>query len=278
MAKITHGTPEQFLNALENKIQELGGNVQDDVTSAVETEDDKERYIHTLIGDIQSEFIGTVDSMKFDTIDDSLIITVVLGNEVREFSVPYSDLKFDWNKIDEDTQYISNEIDEEFNREYVDDTIIESSVNSASSRFNKVLGSADYYDHPKYSKTLYLPSTRQGKVKLTIGTFSDPSYDDDHTFEILAIVDVESRRIDFTLDSEKLYEAVDIRDGHEKLSGYDDRYDDPEVTVDEIYEYFMTLDQNDVDDTIVELADDFDANRVKQMFGPITASSRFSKV
>lgn len=138
MAKITHGTPEQFLNALENKIQELGGSVQNDVTSAIETENDKERYIHALIGDIQSEFIGTVDSMKFDTMDDSLIITVVLGNKVREFSVPYSDLKFDWNNIDEDTQYISNEIDEEFNREYIDDTIIESNVDSASSRFSKV--------------------------------------------------------------------------------------------------------------------------------------------
>lgn len=89
-------------------------------------------------------------------------------------------------------------------------------------------------------------------------------------FEILAIVDVESRRVDFTLDAEKLYETLDIRDGHEKLSGYDDRYDDPEDTVDEIYEYFMTLDQNDIDDTIIELADDFDVNRVKQMFGPIT--------
>lgn len=89
-------------------------------------------------------------------------------------------------------------------------------------------------------------------------------------FEILAIVDVESRRDDFTLDSEKLYEELHIRDGHEKLSGYDDRYDDLEGTVDEIYEYFVTLDQNDIDDTLIELADDSDVNRVKRMFGPLT--------
>ena len=273
-----HGTPEQFEAALKNKIQELGGSIQDDVTSAVEIDDDKERYIHTLIGDIQSEFEGTVDSMKFDTNDDSLIITAVLGDEVKEFTVPYSDLKFDWNNIDEDTQYISNEIDEEFNREYVDDVISESSVNSAASKFGKVLGSADYYDYPKYSKTLYLPSIRQGKVKLTIGAFSDPGYDDEHMFEILAIVDVESRRVDFTLDSEKLYEKLNIRDGHEKLSGYDDRYDDLEGTVDEIYDYFMTLDQDDIDDTLIELADDFDVNQVNQMFGPITAASQLTKV
>ena len=143
MRNSVHGTPEQFEAALKHKIQELGGSIQDDVTSTVEIDDNKERYIHTLIGDIQSEFKSTVDSMKFDTTDDSLIITAVLGNIVKEFTVPYSDLKFDWDDIDVDTQYISNEIDEEFNREYVDDVISESSVNSASSQLTKVTGSAD---------------------------------------------------------------------------------------------------------------------------------------
>lgn len=151
--------------------------------------------------------------------------------------------------------------------------IKESSKNESlkeSARFSPVTGSADYYDYSKYSKTLYLPSIRQGKVKLTIGTFSDPRYDDDNTFEILAVVDVESRRDDFTLDSEKLYKKLNINDGHEKLSGYDDRYDNIEDTVDEIYEYFMTLDQDDIDETLIELADDADVNRVNRMFGPVT--------
>lgn len=125
MRNSVHGTPEQFEAALKHKIQELGGSIQDDVTSTVEIDDNKERYIHTLIGDIQSEFESTVDSMQFDTTDDSLIITAVLGNIVKEFTVPYSDLKFDWDDIDVDTQYISNAIDEEFNREYVDDVISE---------------------------------------------------------------------------------------------------------------------------------------------------------
>ena len=35
-----HGTPEQFEAALRNRIQELGGSIQDDVTSAVEVDDD----------------------------------------------------------------------------------------------------------------------------------------------------------------------------------------------------------------------------------------------
>ena len=133
------------------------------------------------------------------------------------------------------------------------------------------------YDYPKYSKTLYLPSSRQGKVKLTIGTFNDPHYNDEHMFEILVVVDVESRRTDFTLDSEKLYKELNISDSHEKLSGYDDRYDSIEDTVDEIYEYFMTLDQDDIDGTLIELTDDFDVNRVKQMFGPIDESLEASK-
>lgn len=143
-------------------------------------------------------------------------------------------------------------------------------LHTSTDKFGPVTGSEDYYDYPKYSKTLYLPSIRQGEVKLTIGTFTDPFYDDENTFEILAIAEVESRRDEFTLDSKKLYRKADIRDGHERLSGYDDRYDDVEDVVDEIYEYFMTLDQEDVDDTLIELADDFDANRVERMFGPMT--------
>lgn len=123
---------------------------------------------------------------------------------------------------------------------------------------------------------MYLPSIRQGKVKLTIGTFNDPYYDDDNMFEILAVVDVESRRDDFTLDSEKLYKKLNISDDHEKLSGYDDRHDNIEDTVDEIYEYFISLDQDDIDETLIELADDFDANRVKQMFGPVDESLKES--
>ena len=142
---------------------------------------------------------------------------------------------------------------------------------SVRNRMNQpVKGSEDYYDYPKYSKTLYLPSIRQGEVKLTIGTFTDPFYDDENTFEILAIAEVESLRDEFTLDSKKLYRKLDLNDGHEQLSGYDDRYDDIEDTVDEIYEYFMTLDQEDVDDTLIELADDFDVKRVERLFGPMT--------
>ena len=286
MRNFVHGTPEQFEDALKNKIQELGGSVQEDVTSAAKIDNNKERYIHTLIGDIQSELQSEVNSITFDTDDDGLIINIVYKDSaVREFHVPFSDLHYDFDEIDADVSYVINALlydrdtyDEEINREYADDVISESSVNSRSSKFGKVLGSANYYDYPKYSKTLYLPSIRQGKVKLTIGTFSDPRYDDEHMFEILAIVDVEARRDDFTLDSEKLYKELDIRDGHEKLSGYDDRYDDLEGTIDEIYDYFMTLDQDDIDDTLIELADDFDVNRVKQMFGPLTASSQLTKV
>lgn len=147
----------------------------------------------------------------------------------------------------------------------------EQSEESVRNRMNQpVTGSEDYYDYPKYSKTLYLPSIRQGEVKLTIGTFTDPFYDDENTFEILAIAEVESLRDEFTLDSKKLYRKLDLNDGHERLSGYDDRYDDVEDVVDEIYEYFMTLDQEDVDDTLIELADDFDVKRVERMFGPMT--------
>lgn len=181
-----HGTPEQFEAALKNKIQELGGSIQDDVTSAVEIDDDKERYIHTLIGDIQSEFKDTVDSMKFDTTDDALIITAVLGNEVKEFSVPYSDLKFDWDNIDVDTQYISNEIDEEFNREYVDDVISESTKVQSSDDI-------DYSDYVDYTQFIEPVKRKLASVGVDVNSPEADDYadaaaeliaqDDDHDVE-----------------------------------------------------------------------------------------------
>lgn len=106
-----HGSPEQFEAALKNRIQELGGSIPDDVTSAIEIDDNKDRYIHTLIGDIQAELRSEVDSIKFDTDDDNLIITVVYQDSaVREFHVPFSDLHYDFDEMDADVSYVVNAV------------------------------------------------------------------------------------------------------------------------------------------------------------------------
>lgn len=189
-----HGTPEQFEAALKNKIQELGGSIQDDVTSAVEIDDDKERYIHTLIGDIQSELQSEVNSITFDTDDDSLIITVVYKDSaVREFHVPFSDLHYDFDEMDADVSYVINAVlydldtyDEEFNREYVDDVISESTKVQSSD-------DADYNDYVDYTQFIEPVKRKLASVGVDVNSPEADDYadaaaeliaqDDDHDVE-----------------------------------------------------------------------------------------------
>lgn len=128
MAKITHGTPEQFLNALENKINELGGYDVDSATNvsnipskpemknveSSELDVDKERYLHDLIGDLDSDLKDLVKGFTADYEDDNLYVTVVTydGN-TGEYRIPFSDLNWDFNSIDIDVEYISDHIAED---------------------------------------------------------------------------------------------------------------------------------------------------------------------
>lgn len=128
MAKITHGTPEQFLNALENKIDELGGYDVDSATNvsnipskpemknveSSELDVDKERYLHDLIGDLDSDLKDLVKGFTADYEDDNLYVTVVTydGN-TGEYRIPFSDLNWDFNSIDIDVEYISDHIAED---------------------------------------------------------------------------------------------------------------------------------------------------------------------
>ena len=128
MAKRTHGTPDQFLNALENKINELGGYEVDSATnvsnisSAPEMKNvkssemniDKERYLHDLIGDLELDLEDLVQGFTADYEDDNLYVTVqTFDGDTREYKVPFSDLNWDFQSMDMDVAYISDHIAED---------------------------------------------------------------------------------------------------------------------------------------------------------------------
>lgn len=114
IVKASRGTIEQFSTALENKIAEIQQEVEscDEVMADTIPEDDpaRERYLHTLIGDVQEQMDREglpTNQTIFDTTDDALIITMG-GDNVVEFEVPFADLSFDFDRIYEDTDYIVN--------------------------------------------------------------------------------------------------------------------------------------------------------------------------
>lgn len=203
---IAKGTPEQLLNLVQNKIAELGGDVEacdkitaasdtvyqdtngimgeigdtwtvselrqywdaeqmndpvlseydsfeswledttrqmtliegDEVVSAARDDDDTydDRFIHTLMGDIESEVSGEVDGLTFDTLENALNVTVVHGGEVTQFTVPHEDLSFDFDKMSDDVTYVVDTIRESLDSfssaDDVADTGTELNVSSAT--------------------------------------------------------------------------------------------------------------------------------------------------
>lgn len=123
---VVKGTPAQFEGALERRIAELGGTVESSTNINASLDTDGERYIHTLIGDIQAEVQGEVESITFDQDDNNLIVTVVYDDaDVREFQVPFEDLHYDFDEIDADVTYVVNAI-------LYDTDTYDDSINSAT--------------------------------------------------------------------------------------------------------------------------------------------------
>lgn len=71
-----------------------------------------DRFIHTLMGDIESEVSREVDGLTFDTLENALNVTVVHGGEVTQFTVPHEDLSFDFDTMSDDVAYVVDTIRE----------------------------------------------------------------------------------------------------------------------------------------------------------------------
>lgn len=79
------------------------------IMSADDATDD-DRYLHTLIGDIQSEIEHEVESIQFDQDDSNLYMTVVYMDMVKEYKIPFDDLSFEFDNIESDVEYVANTV------------------------------------------------------------------------------------------------------------------------------------------------------------------------
>lgn len=82
----------------------------DQVMADTIPEDDpaRVRYLHDLVGWVQYQMEREdlpANQTTFDTTDDALII-IVDGDNLMQYEVPFEDLKFDFDRIWEDVDYI----------------------------------------------------------------------------------------------------------------------------------------------------------------------------
>lgn len=79
------------------------------IMSADDATDD-DRYLHNLIGDIQSEIEHEVETIEFDQDDSNLYMTVVYMDMVKEYKIPFDDLSFEFDNIESDVEYVANTV------------------------------------------------------------------------------------------------------------------------------------------------------------------------
>lgn len=71
---------------------------------------DRDRYLHTLIGDCDAELENEVDSTVWDNDEENIFLTVTYMDNVIELQIPFEDLDMDWDTIDSDVAYIVNSV------------------------------------------------------------------------------------------------------------------------------------------------------------------------
>lgn len=91
----------------------------DSITGADEIEeiteiDDRGEYISALSNSINDELSSNGLSSTVKAEDESVKVIVSDGNKITEFDVPNEDLKWKWDKMEDDVQYIAAEVVEEF--------------------------------------------------------------------------------------------------------------------------------------------------------------------
>lgn len=108
------GSTEDFKRALEEKITQLEGTDVNSATntSGIASSDSayNERFIHNLIGDIESELDGEIDNISFDQDDENLYATVTYMGHVKEYKIPFSDFTMNFDTIEQDSSYVVNGI------------------------------------------------------------------------------------------------------------------------------------------------------------------------
>lgn len=101
-----------------NSVKSCGNaevNSSEDVEPTLGEDDPDERYLHTLIGDLDAklEELGYAPVIEYDADrDECIYITLVdNGDHAQEFKVPFADLSFNFDNMESDVAYIVDAIE-----------------------------------------------------------------------------------------------------------------------------------------------------------------------
>lgn len=112
-AMCSHGRMYDVSDEIKECVEDADIESCDKITSARDNDSTyDDRFIHNLMGYIESEVCGEVDGLTFDTLENSLSVTVVHGGEVTQFTVPHDELSFDFDTLSDDVDYIVKTIRE----------------------------------------------------------------------------------------------------------------------------------------------------------------------
>lgn len=125
---------------------DLGCIASNDINSAstcvnAATDVDTERYLHSLIGDVESALADEVDSVKFEQDNNNLYVTVTYMSVTQEYAFGFSELTMLWDSIDEDTSYIVNTILQGLDT--IGDSVVSSTVVSRGRNMKKYVKAAE---------------------------------------------------------------------------------------------------------------------------------------
>lgn len=97
----------------------------DNIASSSSTSSD--RYINRILHSIHVELSNAVDSIEVDYTHDDIVVVVGFDGNVKQYTVPLSDLNLSLATIDDDVSYIVNEIKRDLDIHNVDEESVASS-------------------------------------------------------------------------------------------------------------------------------------------------------
>lgn len=113
------GSATDMLNAFQSKLAELSHNNVEQSTSVQAATEDQFTYLASLEDQIRESISQDVDDIVFKEGQSDLYVTVKSDDRVIDFEVPFSDLSFDYDMLDNDLNYVISHILDEIDPTWI---------------------------------------------------------------------------------------------------------------------------------------------------------------